>query len=796
MSNNNTKRTMIKRLIFSLMALASLTSYSQTLNGSWTTFPVFSGDFTQVVETPTQLLVAFPSSIMAYDKTTGAAESYDSGSKLNSSSGVAHVLYNPAGAYTAVAYTDCSIDILFDNGKVLNMPQIANYVAMNFKTINSLSFDGTDILVATTFGIVRIDPVNNKVVDFKNYKTSVTAIARLGDNYVMAFDGYIYGAPAPADRLLPAKEDMTSTGYGMKPKAFLPVNDTKVAIKYSTGAIGLGTYKPATTKISITTLTSTTSTSNFTHTASGVVASNASQLITVNAADGTSTVTTLSDDAANSTVTCYNGLQQAWSVNASGFACFDLSNGVSEIKARAGIDGTLSVPSVERISVGKSGKTYITTRCQSTVLVTGSNYTSTIDCINTDGTVEHLSPTVTTKSYKNTWGMNDWATLPYSVTNILESAVDPNTYYYSTWWSGFYKITNGQMAANYNWSNSPLSAVASYANDVTSMAFDRHNNLWVTGYFDSSKPDLYCLPADKLNNAPNTADWVTFSFDNFATHKDVELITSTINDRVFVANYEWKGRLAVLDFNGTPTDTSDDSKVTISEFFDTDGNEIDFNYIYCLAEDKNGVLWLGTSGGILSIPQDELFGESPRFNHIRVAATNAYLLDSNATYAIVVDNNNNKWFGTNNGLLQTTPDGTIITANYTTSNSPLPSNLVYSLGYDDSTNSVKVGTSAGLVIHNPSGSAAAANYDNVYAYPNTIGPDYTGWVTIRGLMNASAVNIVDQNGVTKFSDVSDGGTLMWNLIGSDGIHVGPGVYSVTVDIDGTPTAVAKIVVVR
>ena len=93
---------MIKKFILALMAVFALTSQAQTLNGSWTVYKVFSGDYTKVVETPSKVLVAFASSIIAYDKTSGDVDSYNSGEKLNSSSGVSNVLYNPAGGYAAV----------------------------------------------------------------------------------------------------------------------------------------------------------------------------------------------------------------------------------------------------------------------------------------------------------------------------------------------------------------------------------------------------------------------------------------------------------------------------------------------------------------------------------------------------------------------------------------------------------------------------------------------------------------------------------------------------------------------
>ncbi|MBR4723089.1 MAG: hypothetical protein IK053_08565, partial [Muribaculaceae bacterium] len=151
---------------------------------------------------------------------------------------------------------------------------------------------------------------------------------------------------------------------------------------------------------------------------------------------------------------------------------------------------------------------------------------------------------------------------------------------------------------------------------------------------------------------------------------------------------------------------------------------------------------------------------------------------------------------TEENLYHVSADGTVILATYTTASCPIPSNTIYNLAYDVNDGSILIGTNAGLVRHNPDGSTGAPNYDNVVVYPSSVNADYTGWITIKGLMNNSAVRIADQNGVTKYFSESEGGTLMWNLADIDGNPVGAGVYSVIVDINSAPVTVAKIVVVK
>lgn len=786
---------MIKKVLLAILAFAAMSAQAQTLGGSWKVYPTFSGSCSKVIETQNKIYASFASSVFVYDKTDGSHMSYTPSDVLNNASGIANMYYNKEGEYLAVVYTDCTIDLINDSGTSRNLPQIANYVALSVKSVNSVSFDGTDMLIATTFGVLRIDAVRGKVIDFKNYKTSIAAIAKLGNKYIANFGSKYYATDAPEGGFLPELASFVATGNNAAAQSLTPITDTKIGIKLGGNGVAIGTFNPSTGKMTISNVTTTSGTTDYVPTVDGLSAYNESQLITVNN-QGVATKTTLSGDVAATALSCWNGLSEVWSISDAGIGSYNLTSGVTPIIPRTSVEGSLNVTAIERMHLGKSGKIYVTTRSQSQVLNNNGVYISYINAVNPDGTISLLSPSVTTNSPKNTWGMNTWALAPYSVTNICESGADPDTYYYSTWWSGLYKITNGQMAWNYNWSNSALPSVANYANDVTAMAFDSQNNMWITGYFDGGKPILYCLPADQLNNPPASANFVTYTIPGVDQSKDDDLIISPYTDRVYLINYAWKGRITVVDCNGTPADTTDDRIFTTAEFLDLDGNEIDFNYIYSMAIDHDGILWLGTSGGILSISENDLVSGEPRFNHVKVAATDAYLLDSNATYAIAIDSENNKWFGTDNGLYRTNPDGTVIIASYNTSNSPMPSNVVYTLAYVPTDNSIMVGTKVALVKFSPTQASGAPDFNNVYAYPNTVNADYTGWITIKGLMDHAIVNIVNQNGSVCYTGESAGDTVMWNLLGNDGKPVATGVYSVIVNIDGTPTAVAKIAVVK
>ena len=58
--------------------------------------------------------------------------------------------------------------------------------------------------------------------------------------------------------------------------------------------------------------------------------------------------------------------------------------------------------------------------------------------------------------------------------------------------------------------------------------------------------------------------------------------------------------------------------------------------------------------------------------------------------------------------------------------------------------------------------AAQQQFNDVYAYPNPVRPEYNGIIAIKGFMQQSEVKITDASGNLVFSTVSIGGQAVWN----------------------------------
>jgi flagellar hook assembly protein FlgD len=93
----------------------------------------------------------------------------------------------------------------------------------------------------------------------------------------------------------------------------------------------------------------------------------------------------------------------------------------------------------------------------------------------------------------------------------------------------------------------------------------------------------------------------------------------------------------------------------------------------------------------------------------------------------------------------------------------------------------------------------AIDYSNIYAYPNPVRPEYTGDITIRGLMENSLVKIADSAGNVVKSVRSSGGMATWDGCNYQGEPVKSGVYFILAsqnENESSSGAVSKILIIR
>jgi ligand-binding sensor domain-containing protein len=224
------------------------------------------------------------------------------------------------------------------------------------------------------------------------------------------------------------------------------------------------------------------------------------------------------------------------------------------------------------------------------------------------------------------------------------------------------------------------------------------------------------------------------------------------------------------------------------------------NDVLCLAKDKYGFLWVGTSNGIavFQCPQDVFTsGCEAVLPVVNDGAFASFLFRGQEVRSIAIDGANRKWVATASGVWLISADGDKVLANYTETNSPLFSNDVKRLAIDGSTGEVFIATAKGLLSFRGTATEAEETKNNVLVFPNPVPPGYAGSIGIRGLPEASIVKITEPNGRLVFQTRSLGGQAVWDGKDYKGLKSSTGVYLViAVDNMKGEQVVGKIVLVK
>ncbi|MCX6255673.1 MAG: hypothetical protein NTV31_14535 [Bacteroidia bacterium] len=389
---------------------------------------------------------------------------------------------------------------------------------------------------------------------------------------------------------------------------------------------------------------------------------------------------------------------------------------------------------------------------------------------------------------------NNWTTLSSgSIIDAMRALIDPdnnNHIFISTWGGGLLEYENNNLIKQYTESNSPLQTIIPgkpYVR-ICGLAMDKSKNLWITqtevpGSIKVLKPD---------------GSWIV---------NPVTIDAPTIGDIIITRNgYKWvvlpRGYgLFVLDDNNTPDVFSDDRSKKI--LVETIENQI-ISFVYSIAEDLDGNIWVGTDQGpLVYYNPEKVFDDDLKANRIKIPRNDGtdlsdYLLKNETITSIAIDGANRKWLGTfSSGAFHLSPDGTTLLRNYNELNSPILSNSIVSLAIDNKSGDIWFGTSRGIQSVRGDATTGEEKFTNVYTFPNPVREDFTGNITITGLMRDSQIRITDISGDLVYETVSDGGQATWDLKTYNGRCVSTGVYLVfCASKDGSQSFVTKMLVIR
>lgn len=379
--------------------------------------------------------------------------------------------------------------------------------------------------------------------------------------------------------------------------------------------------------------------------------------------------------------------------------------------------------------------------------------------------------------------------------DVLDIAIDPsdNNHFFVASWKGLFEFQGFTMINNFDETNSPISA-NSVNIIVDGLKYDKDGNLWMLNLL-SSNP-IHILTPDR--------EWKQLNYPRIQNQEGLRDLFFDSKGYLWVILYRKGPGVYCVDMNGTPMNEYDDKKTFLSSFHDKDGHTLTPTTVMSIAEDNDGVVWIGTDKGPVLIPDASKAFDSD-FVVDRVKITRAdnsdyadYLLENEQINAIAVDGSNRKWVGTNStGLYLLSPDGKETIRHFTTENSPLTSNVIMDLFLDRETGELFIVSSTGLFLYQSDAISGAKSYNNVHVYPNPVRENYDGPITITGLRENSQVRVSDSEGRIIHEGDSNGGVYVWDGNDLNGRRVDTGIYFIYAALpDGSSKMVTKIAVIK
>ena len=394
---------------------------------------------------------------------------------------------------------------------------------------------------------------------------------------------------------------------------------------------------------------------------------------------------------------------------------------------------------------------------------------------------------------------------PVNTTDLVQDPLDDTHHFASPYRSGLCEYRNGKFVELYNPDNSPLKSIQQhnpasswYYKQVlcSALSYDADGNLWMAqSMLDTT---FYVRKPD--------GNWFKLRYNEMSGSSLIDKILHHSSGIKLVSSRRLDKRgVFCIDMKGTER-TTDDKTRLLQDFVNQDKTPYLPDQFFCLCEDLEGMVWVGTSAGLFVIEDvTKVFDKDFYFTQIKINRNDGsgladYLFNDVAISCIAIDAANRKWIGTQaNGAYLISADGQEMLHHFTTEDSPLLSNNVQSIAVHPGTGEVAFGTDKGICtfISDATTPEEELEKSNVVVFPNPVTPDYNGPIAIRGLVEDSEVKIISTGGQLVWNGTSSGGTCTWNGVANNGKPVASGIYHVVANTpEGGKAIMTRIVIVR
>lgn len=754
--------------------------------GSWKPYMAYY-ETTEVAEAHDVVYAVANGSLYSYGKEDNSVKFYSNNDGL-SDSNIGKIGYNPTTRTLLIAYSggnaDGNIDLMSDNG-IYNLPYLKNNTNIQDKTINHIYFYKEYAYLATNFGIMVINMAKQEIADTYRFHNETVYSTCIKDNEIFAVTNQGVRKASITSNLL---DNQNWSNYPLETEGFEVTDIRQIVLFKNTLCFYVkdkGVYYQTG------------------KTLSPMVKDSYTQSISLQ----NDKLIALTTNVARiwSSLTEYNhvdlkkiGVSKASQIvglKGNSYWIAANTNGLVGMEVKGYNKPEVTVANlIQPDEAPKRNLNYFMTMANQRLYIVGGG--RWVNRFKTVGTLM-------------VYGDGKWFNFDESKVSardymsVAVDPLDPTHYFVATYGEGLLEFKDDQFVKQYTHKNSTLqTAYAADANHyirIGGIAFDKQGNLWINNC--AVEKSIHVLKADGTWSAMPYGDAI----------KNIEMLDKVLvtswGDKWINIPYKQPG---VITFNEkNMDDKGDDLYRYHTHFVNANGAVINVNSYYCLAEDKNGNIWIGTERGPIICPASSArkatqsessvyCSQIVRYEDEEHTIPSGYFLDGERVNAIAVDGGNRKWIGTeSSGVFLVNADGSETIEHFTTDNSPILSNKINSLVVDDETGEVFIGTDKGLISYMGNATQGEESYSDVYAYPNPVRPEYADRVTITGLMSDSNVKITDLAGNLIYQAKSMGGQLTWNCRNAGGSRVATGIYLVLAATpEGKESVVTKIMIIK
>jgi len=783
---HHTKKRII--IIKFLLLGFSVSISAQVAMGKWRTHLAYNS-VSQIAQSTNKIYAVSEGALFSVDKQDGGLQFYSKVTGLNGEN-ISAIEFDATNKILLIVYSNGNIDALGTSG-VTNIPDLYNKQMSSSKDVNQIQFYQNKAYLACNFGIVVLNMDKNEVADTYYIGPNASEVTVLnttvnnGTIYALS-KSTIYQASVTETQLVNYEFWSTMTS--------LPGSGDLQKISSFNGKLillrGGKLYKQESNNTWTSILSNVTATSfNVSNGSLNVFTANTTYII---------------DESFNSkTITDLGTLTDAESDTKNSTYYF-AGNSLGVISYKQVSTETPVITYFKPSGPGTNTPWNLTFSGKKLFMVPGGRWASQYG---RDGIIMTYENGVWSNIYRKT--IQDQT--GHDVLDFMNVAVDPTNdkhFFVTSYGTGLYEFKNNEFYKWHNHLNSTIEGHPLVPNDpyhymrLDGAVFDSQGNLFLANSAVSSSVKVLT----------SSGTWTQLKYSNAAQETLGKILISNLNQNQKFLISVRSGGIIVFNDNATITDQSDDKSAllypfTYSEINSSGNTVLTSKYpgsVYSIAQDKNGVIWVGTDiGPFLFNNLSKVYNADYTCSRVKIPRADStnladYLLVGEKIKAIAIDGANRKWLGTeSSGVYLMSENGQQTIQHFTTSNSPLLSNDILSIAINPSTGEVFFGTGQGLVSYQSDASEADSTFGNVYAYPNPVRQGFTGVITITGLVENTQVKITDINGNLVCETVSNGSLATWDGKDVHGRKVNTGIYlAICANEDGTLSTITKILVIN